>query len=125
MAKLRVFHYPACSTCKKALKWLADEGVNVEPIDIVKSPPSKAELRAAWQQSGLPLRKLFNTSGVSYREGNFGERLETMSDSEALDALAADGKLIKRPLLLGGKVVLVGFNEAAYREQLELRSTAK
>lgn len=118
MAKLRVFHYPQCSTCKKALKWLTEEGVAFEAVDIVLSPPSKTELREAWKQSGLPLRKLFNTSGVSYREGKFGERLESMTDSQALDALAADGKLIKRPLVLGSKVTLVGFNEAAYREQL-------
>jgi len=119
MAKLRVFHYPQCSTCKKALKWLTEQRIAFEPVDIVQAPPSKSELREAWKHSGLPLRKLFNTSGVSYREGKFGERLETMSESEALDALAADGKLIKRPLVLGGKTVLVGFNENAYSEQLQ------
>jgi len=118
MAKVRVFHYPQCSTCKKALKWLTEQRIAFEPVDIVQKPPTKTELRAAWKQSGLPLRKLFNTSGVSYREGNFGERLTTMTDSEAIDALAADGKLIKRPLVLGQKTVLVGFNEQAYREEL-------
>ncbi len=117
MAKPRVYHYPNCSTCKKALKWLSSHGVEVELIDIVKKPPTKAELREVLKSAGIPLRKLFNTSGVSYREGGFGERLATMTEAEAIDALAHDGKLIKRPLLLGKGLALVGFDEAAYGEQ--------
>ena len=116
MSQFRVYHYPQCSTCKKALKWLAAHDVSVELIDIVKHPPSKRDLREALAE--LPLKKLFNTSGVSYREGKFGERLAKMSEAEALDALAADGKLIKRPFLLGKGLVLVGFDEAAYRSNL-------
>jgi arsenate reductase len=118
MAKLRVFQYPQCSTCKKALKWLAANRVEFESIDITLHPPSKSELREALKTAGIPLRKLFNTSGVSYREGRFGERLATMSEGEALEALARDGKLIKRPVVLGKGVALVGFDEAAYAEEL-------
>ncbi len=118
MSKFRVYHYPQCSTCKRALKWLAAHDVSVEPIDIVKHPPSKRELREVLASADLPLKKLFNTSGSSYREGKFGERLATMSEAEALTALAADGKLIKRPLLLGTGLALVGFDEAAYRAKL-------
>ncbi|MEI9949844.1 MAG: Spx/MgsR family RNA polymerase-binding regulatory protein [Pseudomonadota bacterium] len=118
MSKVSVYHYPQCGTCKKALKWLAGHDVAVDLIDIVKHPPSKRELREALASTNLPLKKLFNTSGVSYREGKFGERLATMSEAEALDALAADGKLIKRPLLLGKGFALVGFDEAAYRAKL-------
>lgn len=118
MKKVRAYHYPSCSTCRKALKWLASHEVQVELIDIVESPPSKAELREVLKTSGLPLRKLFNTSGASYREGGFGAKLKTMSEAEALDALANDGKLIKRPMLLGMGVALVGFDEAAFSKSL-------
>ena len=118
MSKIRVYHYPPCSTCKKALNWLRQEEVQVELVDIVQQPPSKAELREVLKSAGLPLRKLFNTSGVSYREGKFGERLATMTETEAIDALAKDGKLIKRPLLLGKGIALVGFDERAYRDRL-------
>ena len=118
MTKIRVYHYPQCSTCKKALKWLASHDVAVDLVDIVQHPPSKAELREVLKTAGVPLRKLFNTSGVSYREGGFGERLPNMSEGEAIDALAKDGKLIKRPLLLGKGVALVGFDEQAYRNSL-------
>jgi Spx/MgsR family transcriptional regulator len=118
MAKLRVYHYPQCSTCKKALKWLSTNDVEVELIDIVQHPPSKAELREVLKTAAVPLKTLFNTSGVSYREGGFGERLPSMSEAEAIDALAKDGKLIKRPLVLGKGVALVGFDEAGYRAKL-------
>jgi len=118
MARIRVYHYPQCSTCKKALKWLAVHHVQVELIDIVLHPPSKAELLDVLKSAGIPLKKLFNTSGVSYREGGFGERLKTLTEADALDALAKDGKLIKRPLLLGKGVQLVGFDEAAYENAL-------
>jgi len=118
MAKLRVYHYPQCTTCKKAIKWLAAHDVGVELIDIVQHPPSKAELREVLKSAGIPLKKLFNTSGASYRDGGFGERLKTMTEAEALDALAKDGKLIKRPLVLGKGTHLVGFDEAGYQEAL-------
>ena len=118
MTKLRVYHYPQCSTCKKAITWLAAHHVPVELVHIVEHPPSKAELREALKGAGIPLKKLFNTSGASYRDGGFGERLPTMTEAEAIDALAMDGKLIKRPVVLGKGVALVGFDEAAYASKL-------
>jgi arsenate reductase len=118
MPKLRVYHYPQCSTCKKAIKWLASHEVPVELVHIVEHPPSKAELREALKGAGIPIKKLFNTSGASYRDGGFGERLPSMTEAEAIDALAKDGKLIKRPVVLGKGVALVGFDEQAYAEKL-------
>jgi arsenate reductase len=112
--KATVWQYPKCSTCRNALKWLSAHRVAFESIDLVATPPSAAKLRELWQRSGLPLAKFFNTSGESYRAGGFKEKLKTMSDAQALAALAADGKLIKRPLLDVGKRVLVGFNEDDY-----------
>lgn len=114
----RVYQYPACSTCRKALKWLGENAVSVESVDIVKAPPSRTELRKIWQLSGLPIARLFNTSGQSYREGGFSARLKQMSEEEALSALAADGKLIKRPLVVTEGIALVGFDAAAYEAQL-------
>lgn len=115
-----VYQYPKCGTCRKALKFLDAEGVAYEPRDIVSSPPSKTALRKALQLSGLPVQKLFNTSGQSYRQGGFKEKLKTMSTDQALDQLAADGKLIKRPLVLGDGFVLVGFREPEWRQALGL-----
>ena len=114
---VRVFHYKNCSTCKKALSLLDRLKVEYQPIDIVTAPPTAKELKTVLSRTGLPLKKLFNTSGQSYREGKWGERLASISESDALAALAADGKLIKRPVILGKDFALVGFDEAAYREQ--------
>lgn len=115
---LTVYHYPACSTCRKALKWLTDQGIAHERVHIVEQPPTTAELAQPLDRHGLPLRALFNTSGQSYRDGNFKERLAKLSRDDALAALRADGKLIKRPFVVGPKVALVGFDEAAWRRAL-------
>ena len=110
-----VYQYPKCSTCRKALAYLDSKGVRYESVDIVLQPPSQTQIAAALKQSGLPIKRFFNTSGQSYRDGKFGERLPQMSDAQALEALAADGKLIKRPLVVGKGFVLVGFDAAAYQ----------
>ena len=112
--KTKVYQYPKCSTCRKALKWLDQRGVAYEKTDLVAAPPSLATLRDLHKRSGLPVAKLFNTSGESYRSGNFKARLADMTDAAALAALAADGKLIKRPIVDAGGTVLVGFQEEAY-----------
>ena len=116
--KPRVYQYSKCSTCRKALAFLDANGVQYESVDIVTKPPTKPELKQALTAGGLPIKKLFNTSGQSYRDGKFGERLSALSESEALSALAADGKLIKRPLLIGDEVALVGFQEDAWADAL-------
>jgi arsenate reductase len=116
--KLTVYHYPACSTCKKALKWLEAHGVAHERVHIVDAAPTVETLRQVLRRSGVAVGKLFNTSGVSYREGDFKSRLASMSEDEALAALAADGKLIKRPVVIGDGFALVGFREADYAARL-------
>lgn len=115
---LVVYQYPNCSTCKKALTWLRAHALAFESIDLVASPPSAVVLERAATLAGLPVRKLFNVSGVSYRAGGFQTKLATMTDAQALAALAADGKLIKRPLVVGPRIALVGFDPDAWRATL-------
>lgn len=109
-----VYHYPNCSTCKKALAWLDAHEIEHTRVDIVKQPPSVTVLKQARELSGAPLKKLFNTSGLVYRGEDWKSRIDTVSDAEALEALSANGKLIKRPLLVGDDVALIGFKEDAY-----------
>ncbi|HJL20391.1 MAG TPA: arsenate reductase family protein [Sandaracinaceae bacterium LLY-WYZ-13_1] len=113
---VKVYQYPKCGTCKKALKWLDAHGVDYTTVDITEKPPSRTALKKYWKASGLPIKKLFNTAGKSYREGGFKERLGSMSDGDAIEALAADGKLIKRPIVVADDTVLIGFREAQYEE---------
>jgi arsenate reductase len=111
---IHVYQYPKCSTCRRALAWLERRGVKITKSDLVVDRIPLAKLSDLHRRSGLPIAKLFNTSGESYRAGGFKDRLPTMTDAEALEALAADGKLIKRPIVDSGTVVLVGFDEEAY-----------
>jgi arsenate reductase len=120
-----VYQYPRCSTCRKALAWLDGRGVAYRAVDLVDKPPTKTTLARIRKLADVPVRKLFNTSGQSYRQGGFNKKLETMSDTESLEALAADGKLVKRPLLVLDERACVGFREAEWAEALGGSAIAK
>ena len=103
-----VYSYSRCSTCRKALTWLKDNGIPFETLDIVETPPSTEQLTMALNQLGA-IKNLFNTSGKSYRELG-AETVKAMNETEAIQALALDGKLIKRPFLIdSNKNILIGF----------------
>ena len=106
--------YPKCSTCQKAKKWLEEKGVAFEERHIKDDKPSIEELRAWYKESGLPLKKFFNTSGLLYKELQLKDKLPAMSEEEQITLLATDGMLVKRPLLIGDGFVLVGFKEAEW-----------
>lgn len=111
-----VYHYPKCGTCRNALKWLRANGREPETIDIVEHPPAKEQLARIVKDSGLPLRKFFNTSGEVYKQMQLKDKLPTLSDEEQLELLASNGKLIKRPLAVEGDKVTVGFKEEEFRQ---------
>ena len=110
--------YPACSTCKKAKKWLDDHGIAYTDRHIREQNPTVEELREWQKKSGLELKKFFNTSGMLYKEMKLKDRLPQMSEEEKYELLASDGMLVKRPLVIGDDFVLVGFREAQWTEQL-------
>lgn len=111
--------YPPCSTCKKAKRWLDDHGIAHTDRHIVEDNPRSDEI-AAWQQtSGLPLRRFFNTSGVKYRELGVKAQLDAgMSEDDARALLSTDGMLVKRPIVVAGDTVLVGFREKEWEAAL-------
>ncbi len=118
MKSVHVYAYPKCSTCRNALRWLDDHGVTYAKSDLVLDPIPLAKMKDLFRRSGLPLSRFFNTSGESYRAGQFKERLRTLSEDEALRALATDGKLVKRPIVDTGKTVLVGFDPKVFEAEL-------
>lgn len=115
---MQVLCYSKCSTCRKALKWLDEQGVAYDLRDIKTDNPTEAELRAWHAQSGLPLKRFFNTSGLQYRALELKDRLPSMSEQEQLQLLASDGMLVKRPLLIDGETVLLGFRQAEWEQHL-------
>lgn len=113
---MQILCYPGCTTCKKAVKWLDEKGVEYEYRDIKEKNPKKTELKKWIKASGLPVKKFFNTSGQLYREMQLKDKLPEMSEADMIDLLATDGLLVKRPLLITDDKVLVGFKEAEWEE---------
>nr|WP_293993182.1 arsenate reductase family protein [uncultured Fusobacterium sp.] len=111
MKKVDFINYPKCTTCIKARKWLESNNVNFEARDIVINNPTEEEIKDYLKRSGKELKKFFNTSGILYREMNLKEKLTTMSEAEMIKLLASNGKLVKRPLIVADKDVLIGFKE--------------
>ncbi|KAA6450577.1 arsenate reductase family protein [Bacillus swezeyi] len=112
---LDFYWYPKCGTCRKAKKWLEDHGAEVNGIHIAEEPPSKEKLKQLFENSGLELKKFFNTSGQKYRELGLKDKLQDMSEDEQLELLASDGMLIKRPITTDGRKVTVGFKEDQFK----------
>ena len=110
--------YPACTTCKKAKKWLDERQVSYEDRHIKEQNPTLEELKQWHKTSGLPLKKFFNTSGQLYKSMNLKDKLPDMSEEEQYSLLASDGMLVKRPILVGTDFVLVGFKEMEWEEKL-------
>ena len=111
--------YPKCTTCQKARKWLDDNTIEYEFRDIKNENPTLDELTEWHEKSGFPLKKFFNTSGLLYKSLELKSKLPEMTESEILSLLATDGMLVKRPLLIGEDLVLVGFKEAEWKEKLD------
>jgi arsenate reductase len=116
---LKFICYPKCTTCQKAQKWLDEHGVAYKLRNIKEHNPTEEELRTWHQTSNLPLKKFFNTSGLVYKELGLKDKLPTMSREEQLDLLASNGMLVKRPIVVTGDAVLVGFKEKDWEKLLQ------
>jgi arsenate reductase len=114
---LTMYSYPPCGTCRKAKKWLDKHAISYKEINIVAHPPTRDALKRLIEQSGVPADKFFNTSGQHYREGDFKNKKKNEPEEEWLNWLAADGMLIKRPLVFDGKKATVGFNEETFKKE--------
>ncbi len=113
---MKVYCYERCTTCKKALKWLDENKISYELIDIKGNNPDEKTLREAYKKSGVELKKFFNTSGQLYRQMELTKKLPDMSEDDKIKLLATDGMLVKRPLVIDENKVLLGFKEAEWQE---------
>ena len=112
-------HYPRCTTCQKAKKWLDDNGISYEDRHIKENNPTYEELKIWYEKSGLPPKKFFNTSGIQYRALELKDKLPSMTEEEQLQLLATDGMLVKRPLVVTDTVVLTGFKAEEWEKKLK------
>lgn len=110
------YGYPTCSTCRKAKKWLTDQGLTFEEVNLVEHPPSVETLTAMIETAGVDMKKFFNTSGKVYREEQLKDKLPEMSDEEKIALLASNGMLIKRPIVYGDGNITIGFKEETFEE---------
>ena len=114
--KTLFLEYPKCSTCKKAKKWLEENGIDFEDRHIVENNPTKEELKVFFEKSGLTINKFFNTSGIRYRELGLKDVVKSAPLDELLEILSTEGMLVKRPLVVLDDKVLVGFKEEQWKE---------
>lgn len=113
---LKVYAYKNCSTCKKAQKFLEEKGIEHKVLPIRETPPSKAELKKMLKAYEGDIKKLFNTSGQDYRAMGIKDKIADMSADEAIELLASNGNLIKRPFALSSDFAIVGFKEDAWAD---------
>lgn len=111
---IEFYHYSKCGTCRKAKKFLDGRNIRYREIDITLDPPPKTILKKALRANGI--KKLFNTSGIVYKEMKIKDKIGAMTEAQALELLAANGKLIKRPIAVAGDYIMVGFNPDEYRK---------
>lgn len=118
MKEILFLQYPKCSTCQKAKKWLDEHNVPYKARHIAEENPTREELGEWYRKSNLPLKRFFNTSGLLYREKDLKTILPKMTEEEQLALLSENGMLVKRPLLVGEQVILIGFREKEWEEHL-------
>lgn len=116
---LKFICYTKCTTCQRAQKWLDEKNLEYEFRDIKQNNPTKEELTKWYKESGLPLKKFFNTSGLLYKSLDLKNKLPQMTEDEMLTLLATDGMLVKRPLLITKNTVLIGFKEKEWEEKIK------
>ena len=116
---LKYICYPKCTTCQKAKAWLEAQGISYTLRDIKEENPTAEELTLWWKESGLPLKKFFNTSGLQYKSLQLKDKLPAMTEEEQIALLSSDGMLVKRPLLVGDGFVLTGFRQAEWEEKVK------
>lgn len=114
MSNLLFVYWPKCSTCTKGLKYLKEQNVSFITRDIMDETPTREEIKSWSMRSHIPLKKFFNSSGMMYRDLDLKSKVDSMSEDEILDLLTSSGRLIKRPILIKGDTVLLGFNEELY-----------
>ena len=111
---MKFFSYNKCGTCRKAKKILDAYKVSYDEIDITETPPPKSVLKKAIKLKGM--KKLFNTGGEQYKKLRIKDKIGDMTEVQAIELLSSNGRLVKRPIVVDGNRITVGFDEIEYKE---------
>jgi arsenate reductase len=99
MADTVIYHNPECSTSRKTLELLRDNGIQPTIVEYLKTPPSRVQLAKMIRDAGIDVR-----TAVRTREPLYGElNLADATDDELLDAMAEHPILIQRPFVVTAK----------------------
>ena len=113
---MEFINYSKCSTCKKAKNYLDKYNISYIDRQIKENNPTFNEIKKWIDKYDINIKKLFNTSGILYREMNLKDKLNNMTEDEMISILASDGMLVKRPILVGEDIILIGFKEKEWNE---------
>ena len=113
---MQFIEYAKCSTCKKAKKFLDDNNIKYVDRAIKEDTPTYEEISLWIEKFNIDVKRLFNTSGMKYRELGLKTRLVDMNIDDKIKLLSSDGMLIKRPILVGDNKILIGFKEKEWME---------
>ena len=97
-ADVTIYHNPRCSTSRNALALLQERGIEPRVIEYLKTPPSRAELKAIAKATGEPLRALVRAKQAEYAE--LGLEDTALTDDQLIDAMLAHPVLINRPIVV-------------------------
>ncbi len=111
--------YSKCSTCIKAKNFLKKNNIQFVDREIKEKTPTIDEINSWIKKYNININKLFNTSGIIYRELNLKNKLNNMLESEKINLLSSNGMLIKRPLLVCENKILIGFKEKEWIDYLK------
>lgn len=98
-AVARIYHNPRCSTSRKTLELLRDNGIEPEIVQYLKTPPTRAELATMIADAGIDVRAAVRTRESLYAELDLADA----TDDQLLDAMAEYPILIERPFVVNDK----------------------
>lgn len=118
---MEFINYNKCSTCKRAKEYLDKNNISYIDRQIKENNPKCDEIKKWIDQYNINIKKLFNTSGILYREMNLKDKLNNMNEDEMISVLASDGMLVKRPLLISNDKILIGFKEKEWNDYFRIK----
>lgn len=102
--KARIYHNPRCSKSRETLALLGDRGIEVEIVEYLETPPSRAALKRLLAKLELPALAIVRTEEPEFAAYKGRE----LSEDDLLDLLAKHPRLLQRPIVELGAAARIG-----------------